>query len=80
MTVEIITQNNVVEIVLTSENVIEIAHVGAQGIQGLQGATGAQGAQGDQNVYIQDTDPAVTGAYLWIDTSGSNISFWVNEG
>lgn len=33
-----------------------------------------------QNLFIQDTDPAIAGAYLWIDTTGGNLNFWVEDG
>lgn len=37
---------------------------------------------GIQNVYIQDTQPAVnTGdKVLWIDTTGGNLNFWIITG
>lgn len=42
-----------------------------------QDATGG----GSSNVFIQPVAPSgVTGAYLWIDTSGGDISFWVEDG
>lgn len=45
---------------------------------GKQGPSG--GGSGTQNVFIQDTQPSATGAYLWIDTSGGNLQFLVEDG
>jgi len=31
-------------------------------------------------LYIQDTQPTADGKYLWVDTSGGDITFWVEDG
>ena len=41
-------------------------------------ASGGGGGGGSGNVFIQSSPPSATGNYLWIDTSGGNINFWVN--
>lgn len=41
----------------------------------------SSGSSFDQNLFIQNTAPVgVTGAYLWIDTTGGNLNFWVETG
>lgn len=37
-------------------------------------------SSGTQNVFVQDTAPSATGAYLWINTSGGNLQFLVEDG
>ena len=31
-------------------------------------------------IFVQDTNPAKDYPYLWVDISGGNISFWVEDG
>jgi len=45
---------------------------------GLKGDKGDDGADGNTNVFIGTTDPALATPYLWIDTTGGNLNFWVN--
>jgi hypothetical protein len=37
---------------------------------------------GTQNVFIQETEPAVSTGQkaLWIDTTGGNLNFWLKTG
>lgn len=30
--------------------------------------------------YVQDTEPAGPGPYVWWDTSGGNLSLWIEDG
>lgn len=68
---------------------------GAQGPQGIQGATGAQGATGTtgatgstgatgaagpNNLRVQTTNPGLAIPGMWVDTSGGNISLWIEDG
>ena len=52
--------------------------MGAEVIQNYI-STVSSSTQGDA-VYIQDTQPTVSGKYLWIDTTGNDITFWVEDG
>jgi len=47
--------------------------INSRGMRGLSGAS-------FQNVFIQQTQPTAQGPYLWIDNSGGNLNFWVEEG
>lgn len=38
------------------------------------------GGGGIQNVFIQSNQPTASGAYLWIDTTGGNLNFKVEDG
>ena len=40
------------------------------------------GGGGTQNVFIQETEPAVSTGQkaLWIDTTGGNLNFWIKTG
>lgn len=45
------------------------------------GPQGPPGVAAPQNVFIQPTAPADPGYnYLWIDTTGGNLNFWVETG
>lgn len=35
---------------------------------------------GGVNLYIQDDQPVDSGKYLWIDTTGGDLNFWVEDG
>jgi len=37
-------------------------------------------SSGTGSLYIQDTQPVATGKYLWVDTSGTDITLWVEDG
>lgn len=71
--IEVVTATNQVEVYEQSAKVIELVEKGVRGERGADAENGAA-----QNVFIQDTQPTATGSYLWVDTSGGNISFWVN--
>lgn len=32
------------------------------------------------SVFVQDTNPGMTDPGLWIDTSGGNLTFWIETG
>jgi len=52
---------------------------GPQGPQGIQGIQGPKGDDGNTNVFIQDTNPAVSGNYVWYETESGNLkTIWVN--
>jgi hypothetical protein len=53
---------------------------GPQGPAGATGATGAKGDPGTQNLYIQNTQPAASGPYVWFDTTGGNLQIKVEDG
>lgn len=70
----------------------EVGPQGPQGVQGSQGSTGASGPQGAQGVqgdpgptsiFVQPTDPEMTGVGIWIQTGlgdGSGFTFWFEDG
>lgn len=43
-------------------------------------STPAGGGGGATNMFVQTTNPGMTEPGLWIDTSGGNLSFWVEDG
>lgn len=53
---------------------------GNTGPQGDTGATGSTGPTLGVASYVQATDPAIAGAYTWWDTSGGNLTLWIEDG
>jgi hypothetical protein len=58
---------------------------GPPGPPGEDGDPGPPGPPGSgsasQNVFVQSVAPTTTEpVYLWIDTSGGNMTFWVEDG
>lgn len=48
---------------------------------GGSGPTGPPGPSSIENLYIQPTAPTDPGVnYMWIDTTGGNLNFWVETG
>jgi hypothetical protein len=41
---------------------------------------GGGGIYQPQRLYIQNTQPAESGPYLWIDTTGGDFQFWIETG
>lgn len=31
-------------------------------------------------LFVQDTDPSITGKYVWFDTSGGDLTLWIEDG
>ena len=58
--------------VIVTENDTRVTVIG--------GLRGSGGGGGSQNLFIQDTAPIAAGAYLWIDTTGGNLQFFVEDG
>lgn len=53
---------------------------GSNGATGPTGATGAQGIPGNDNLKVQATNPNLAIPGMWVDTSGGNISLWIENG
>lgn len=56
-----------------------------KGLFAQVGVVGPAGAPGNTNVFIQPSAPTPTqiagqSTYLWIDTTGGNLNFWVETG
>ena len=43
-------------------------------------ADSLSGGGGATNVFVQPTNPNMTEPGLWIDTSGGNFTFWIEDG
>lgn len=84
MTQVLVTQENKSVLVDTGEKIVfprvdvRVISAGVQGPSGPSG--GGSSISGDCPVFVQDTAPSYAGAYVWWDTSGGNLTVWIEDG
>lgn len=76
MTQVLVTQENKSVLVDTGEKIVfpqvEVRVISA----GIQPPT----ISGDCPVFIQNTQPVVSGKYAWFDTTGGDLTLWIEDG
>lgn len=72
-------QEQVTKVIIQGERV-KVQTIGTQGLQGIQGEQGESGVAVGSPTFIQDDPPVYAGAYAWFDTSGGNLTLWIEDG